>query len=67
MLINFYFTGVVATFVFAIIWEFAVGHEHNLRNVTLREWCEDIIIALFSWIGFVAGICGLIFYLKTKK
>lgn len=66
MIIILYFTGVIATMIFAVVWEFLIDHDHNLKNVTLQEWKEDAIISLFSWFGFIAGICGLIFYLKTK-
>lgn len=66
MIALIYVLGVVFTAVYLIIWEYNVGHNKDLRNVTSKEWIQDMLFSLLSWVGFILCILVTI-YVRTAN
>ena len=59
----YYFVGVIVTMLYLIVWEKNVDHE-NLKEVTVKEWIEDSLVSLTSWLGLVLCIIVTIYKLN---
>lgn len=66
MIALIYVLGVVFTAAYLIIWEYNVGHNKDLRNVTSKEWTQDMLFSLLSWVGFILCILVTI-YVRSAK
>lgn len=58
-----YLTGVVITMIYLVVWEKSVDHE-SLKDVTNKEWREDLLIAMTSWLGLALCIMVTIYKLN---
>ena len=59
-----YIFGVIASLIYLVLWEYFVDHNRNLKNVTKKEWLQDIGISLFSWLAFILCIVITIYKIK---
>lgn len=66
MIVLIYALGVVFSAIYLIIWEYNVGHNKDLRNVTSKEWIQDMLFSLLSWVGFILCILVTI-YVRSAK
>lgn len=62
-----YLLGAILAFIYLVVWEYCVDHSYNLKNVTLKEWLQDIGISLLSWIGVLLCIVVTIYKIRGGK
>ena len=55
-ILGIYLLGVAAAALHIIWFEYQFDHNKQLSNVTRKEWLQDTIISLFSWVAFVLAI-----------
>ena len=51
-----YLSGVVVYLVFVVWFNYQFDHNKNLKNVTRKEWKEDLRLFPLSWIVVLLGI-----------
>lgn len=58
-----YLLGVFIAFFATLVWESMFYHRNDggLKSMTKREWLEDILISLTSWLAVF--LVGLAFYI----
>lgn len=62
-----YLLGAILAFIYLVVWEYYVDHSYNLKNVTLKEWLQDIGISLLSWVGILLCIVVTIYKIRGGK
>lgn len=51
-----YLLGIVAYLIFIVWFNYQFDHNNDLRNVTTKEWKQDLMLAPFSWLSVLLGI-----------
>lgn len=51
-----YLLGIAAYLIFIVWFNYQFDHNNDLRNVTTKEWKQDLMLALFSWLSVLLGI-----------
>lgn len=51
-----YLLGIVAYLIFIVWFNYLFDHNNDLRNVTTKEWKQDLMLAPFSWLSVLLGI-----------
>lgn len=67
MIMEIYLLGAILAFIYLVVWEYYVDHSYNLKNVTLKEWLQDIGISLLSWVGILLCIVVTIYKIRGGK
>lgn len=66
-ILGIYLLGVAAAALHIIWFEYQFDHNKQLSNVTRKEWLQDVIISLFSWVAFVLAILVTIWRFNGGK
>ena len=66
-ILGIYLLGVAAAALHIIWFEYQFDHNKQLSNVTRKEWLQDAIISLFSWVAFILAIIITIWRLNGGK
>lgn len=66
-ILGIYLLGVAAAALHIIWFEYQFDHNKQLSNVTRKEWLQDAINSLFSWVAFILAIIITIWRLNGGK
>lgn len=67
MILTWYLIGVVIAFILIIGYEFFLDHNYSLKTITKKEWLQDTVISLFSWLAVVLAIIVTIWRIRNKN
>ncbi|MBM6719293.1 hypothetical protein QVO10_08655 [Bacteroides gallinaceum] len=66
-ILGIYLLGVAAATLHIIWFEYQFDHNKQLSNVTRKEWLQDAVISLFSWVAFFLAILVTIWRFNGGK
>lgn len=66
-ILGIYLLGVAAATLHITWFEYQFDHNKQLSNVTRKEWLQDAVISLFSWVAFFLAILVTIWRFNGGK
>ena len=66
-ILGIYLLGVAAATLHITCFEYQFDHNKQLSNVTRKEWLQDAVISLFSWVAFFLAILVTIWRFNGGK